>query len=109
MNFFELLFSSPGTRRREDRRKQRDINYKGIDRRKGPDRRGLPYGISFETFRALAPLEEWLEEMMAGRYRMSIDGISDDLDSKSVSVMFAHEADREAFKAYVADYIDGRR
>ncbi|MDA8637418.1 hypothetical protein N9L49_02240 [Rhodospirillales bacterium] len=109
MNLFELLFSSPGTRRREDRRKQRNANYSGVERRKQPDRRGLPYGISFETFRALAPLEDWLEDMMAGRYRLSIEGISDDLDSKHVRVMFAHEADREAFKAYVADYIDGRR
>jgi len=67
MNLFELLFSSPGTRRREDRRKQRNANYSGVERRKQPDRRGLPYGISFETFRALAPLEDWLEDMMAGK------------------------------------------
>lgn len=109
MNLFELLFSSPGTRRRDDRRKRRDANYAGVERRNGPDRRGLPYGISFETVRALGPLEDWLEDMMAGRYRLSIEGISEDLDSKNVRVMFAHEADREAFKAYVADYIDGLR
>lgn len=109
MNLFELLFSTPGQRRRADRRKQRDPNHTAGERRKGPDRRGLPFGISFETFRALAPVEDWLEDMMAGRYRLSIDGISDDLDSKHVRVMFAHEADREAFKAYIADYIDGRR
>lgn len=109
MNLFELLFSSPGNRRREDRRKQRSPNYSGPERRKTPDRRGLSYGISFETFRALGPVEDWLEDMMAGRYRMSVDGISDDLDSKQIRVMFAHEADREAFKAYISDYIEGRR
>lgn len=109
MNLFELLFSSAGTRRREDRRKRRDLKYTGPERRKLPDRRGLSFGISFETFRALGPVEDWLEGMMAGRYRLSIDGISDDLDSKQVRVMFAHEADREAFKAYIADYLDGRR
>lgn len=109
MNLFELLFSTPAERRRADRRKRRDPNFAGPDRRKGPDRRGLPFGISFETFRALGPVEDWLESMMAGRYRMSIEGISDDLDIKNVKVVFAHEADREAFKAYIADYIDGRR
>lgn len=109
MNFFELLFSTPEERRRADRRKRQDKNYAGPERRKGPDRRGLPFGISFETFRALGPVEEWLETMMAGRYRMSIEGISDDLDIKKVKVVFAHEADREAFKAYIADYIEGRR
>lgn len=109
MNLFELLFSTPAERRRADRRKRRDPNFAGPDRRKGPDRRGLPFGISFETSRALAPVEDWLECMMAGRYRMSIEGISDDLDIKSVKVVFAHEADREAFKAYIADYIEGRR
>ena len=103
MNLFELLFSTPAERRRADRRKRRDPNFAGPDRRKGPDRRGLPFGISFETSRALAPVEDWLECMMA------IEGISDDLDIKSVKVVFAHEADREAFKAYIADYIEGRR
>lgn len=109
MKLFELLFASTGRRRQDDRRKRRDPNYKGPERRKGPDRRGLSFGLTFETFRALGPVEDWLEGMMAGRYRLSIEGISDDLDSKQVRVMFAHEADREAFKAYIADYIDGHR
>lgn len=109
MNLFELLFSSPDNRRREDRRKCRDPNYNGPERRKSRDRRGLSFGIKFETFRTIGPIEDWLEGMMAGRYLVSIEGISDDLDSKHVRVMFAEEADREAFRAYIADYIDGRR
>lgn len=109
MNLFELLFVAPANRRREDRRKRPDPNYRGPERRKTRDRRGLTFGISFETHRAVNPVEEWLDGMMAGRYLLSIEGISDDLDTKYVKVMFAEEADREAFRAYISDYIEGRR
>ena len=108
MKLFNLGGKSPDdkTPRSGDRRRAgSDAAYTGPERRQGPDRRGLAYGLKFKTKRAVGPIEEWLERYMPGDHRLTIEGMSDDLTTKEVRVVFATEEQRTTFKAALSIYI----
>jgi len=108
MKLFDLFGKSPDdkTPRSGDRRRAgSDAHYTGPERRIGADRRGLSYGLKFKTKRAVAPIEEWLDRYMPGQHRLTIEGMSDDLTTKDVRVVFATEEQRTTFRAGLSLYI----
>lgn len=82
-----------------------DTDYAGPDRRQGADRRGLGYGLRFQTERAVAPIEDWLERHMPAQHRLTVEGMSDDLRTKEIKVLFASADQREKFKAALGSYV----
>lgn len=108
MKLFDLGRSSPdpSNPRKGDRRKAgSDEHYSGLERRTGVDRRGLGFGLKFKTDRAIGPIEDWLHEHMPQQHRLTIEGLSDDLTTKEVRVVFAQEDQRVLFKAALSHYI----
>ncbi|MEQ8322267.1 MAG: hypothetical protein RH946_18545 [Rhodospirillales bacterium] len=108
MKFFDLGRPAPekSNPRDGDRRKTgSDAHYSGLDRRAGVDRRGLGFGLKFKTERAIGPIEDWLHEHMPHQHRLTIEGMSDDLTTKEVRVVFAREDQRVIFKAALSHYI----
>ena len=44
-------------------------------------------------------VEDWLERNCSGKFNLILAGMSDDLDSKIIEIMFEDKTDREKFKA----------
>lgn len=103
MKFFSLGSSSGDKTPRtgERRTSEDDSRQGGPDRRAGADRRGLTYGLKFKTGRAVGPIEDWLEDNFPGEYRLTIEGMSDDLHTKEIRVVFADDDQRVTFKAFL--------
>lgn len=106
MKFFSLGGDNKNRtpRGRDRRRAGSTVSYDGPERRSGVDRRGLIYGLKFKTERPVGPIEDWLDDNFPGDYRLSIEGISDDLHTKEVRAVFAHEDQRVTFKAFLVTY-----
>jgi len=103
MKFFSLGgFGKDARPRSGERRRNGGDGYDGPERRSGADRRGLTYGLKFRTQGSLAALEEWLDARFPGDYRLTIEGMSDDLRTKEVRAVFAREDQRAALKFYLA-------
>lgn len=109
MKSFDLFRLANPTARGPERRKAKTSNFKGLERRAGPERRGLNYGLTFKTSAALAPLEEWLAENFPGQHRFTIEDMSEDLLVKHVRVLFTDDADRQDFREYLRDYLKNYR
>ena len=107
MKFFSLGKSDDQNRREkgDDRRRGTDANYRGPERRKGGDRRGLDVGLRFKTSHPLGPIEDWLSDHYPDAHRLNIAGMSDDFAVKEVQVVFATVEQREAFKLALSNYL----
>lgn len=80
----------------------------GGDRRQGAretgERRRLGHGVRLTFYGALSAVEDWLEDECRGEYQVVIVGMSDDLTSKTIEVMFELASDREKFKDNVKKF-----
>lgn len=59
---------------------------------------GLRFGLKVSTNKSLEAMEGWLAGHCAGHWRLDIDGISPDLRTKTVAVLFQNEDDKLRFK-----------
>lgn len=59
----------------------------------------LTYGVRFSTNKSVLALEDWLESNCAERFSLDV-GLSEDLATKSVSVYFQNEYDRDSFRSF---------
>ena len=98
MKIFNINQRKPEVERRsgEDRRRAGDAAPEG-ERRRNADRRGMRHGVLYTTTRAISFLEDWLEENCREAWNVSLEGISEDLERKSVRVFFMSEQDKQAF------------
>jgi len=80
---------------------KRDGDDRSGEMRETAERRRLTLGVRLTFYGALSTVEEWLDDECAGDFQVVIVGISDDLTSKTVEVMFENAADRDKFKANV--------
>jgi len=107
MKFFSLGKSDDKDRREkgQDRRTGANSDYRGPERRKGGDRRGLDVGLKFKTARPLGPIEDWLVSHYPDTHRLQIAGMSDDFSVKEVQIVFATVEQRETFKLALSNYL----
>ena len=98
MKMFNILQGRPAVERRsgEDRRRDGDAAPEG-ERRRNSDRRGMRHGVLYTTTRAISFLEDWLDANCEDAWNVSLEGISEDLERKSVRLFFMSEKDKQAF------------
>lgn len=58
----------------------------------------MQYGVRLTTARRLDRIEHWLERHCHGAWAINIDGISNDLVEKTISIQFERAADRRKFR-----------
>ncbi len=74
-----------------DRRDGDDLSYKG------PDRRKMTCGVLYTCYGTIGEVEDWLDDNCEADYELAIEGIADDLVSKSLKIMFEKELDKAHF------------
>ncbi len=63
-----------------------------------PERRQM-VGLRLTLSGSVDNVEDWLERNCSGKFNLILAGMSDDLDSKIIEIMFEDKTDREKFKA----------
>ena len=104
MDFFNVKKLTPSVERRAvaERRQDAEPSTDG-ERRKGADRRGMRFGVLFRTTRSIDDIEDWLEGNCGDSWSISLEGIEEDLSSKTLRVLFMSEADKIAFSRALGD------
>ena len=60
---------------------------------------GLRYSLRFKTTLAVSALEDALAKELEGDFSLRVEGMADDLATKSVIASFADEETRDLFKS----------
>ncbi|MFN3077007.1 MAG: hypothetical protein ABT940_09045 [Alphaproteobacteria bacterium] len=58
----------------------------------------LSFGVTLNTSKTVESLEKWLEKNCHGKWDVQVEGLSDDLAKKKISVYFQIALDRDQFK-----------
>ena len=98
MNIFNVKKLTPSVERRTgEERRHEPAPLPNGDRRKGADRRGMRFGVMFKTSRSTDDIEDWLEDNCEELWSVTLEGIDEDLSSKTLRVLFRSEADKVSF------------
>ena len=98
MKIFNVEKLTPSVERRTaEQRRQGPAPLPNGDRRKGADRRGMRFGVLFKTTRSIEDIEDWLEDNCESLWSVTLEGIDEDLSSKTLRILFMDEADKIAF------------
>ncbi len=86
----------PDRRSSADRRQETEP-YADPNRRRSVERRGMQFGVLFTTTRAIWEIEEWLEDNCHGLWNLTLEGIDDNLEKKTIRILFMMEDDKLDF------------
>ena len=84
-------------RRSGDERRQERGPFAEANRRRSIERRGMQFGVLFATTRAIWEIEEWLEQNCHGLWNVTLEGIDDNLEKKTIRILFMMEDDKMDF------------
>jgi len=101
MGILELIAAGGQSNNKSTSPKARPRDFKGVDRRKGVGRSEFSCGLNFKTALAVGPIEDWLKDNFPDEYRISLQGVSDDLKTKKIRIAFAMPFQRDAFKEFL--------
>lgn len=91
------------SRRSGDERRQDEESFKGDEKRESSERRGeidrreMGLNVTCRTTGAVSSVEDWLDENCHNDWNVVLDKIDDDMITKSLTVMFDTEEDRDIF------------
>lgn len=85
-----------GDDRRQNKGAAAEPERRADERRQG-ERRNLVYSVRYTTHSALGPVENWLDVHCQGEWRIVLDGVTEDLASKIVLIMFERDDERQRF------------
>lgn len=70
------------------------------------ERRKWPYGVLFRTRLPMTAIEDWLDERAEGRWAVSLEGIDDKLQQKTLKLSFEKDSDKRMLMAHFAPKSD---
>ncbi len=62
-----------------------------------PRRARLAFALLFSTQSAVSEVEAWLDDYCEGQWKLTVEGMDDELIKKSLKITFELEADKRRF------------